>query len=147
MDCLVKIRLRFSTTNSLISRLIRWRDWSDYSHVDFIMPDGRLLGALSDGVKLREVDSDKYLILEVEVTEEQYDKIHLTAIKQLNKSYDFLGVFGFAFNRYWQETDKWFCFELVAYCFKEAGVNLLRYNNLSRISSNLMLSPLLKEPT
>jgi hypothetical protein len=111
------------------------------------MPDGRLLGALSDGVKLREVDSDKYLILEVEVTEEQYDKIHLTAIKQLNKSYDWLGVIGFAFNRDWQETDKWFCFELVAYCFKEAGVNLLRYNNLSRISSNIMLSSLLKEPT
>ena len=111
------------------------------------MPDGRLLGALSDGVKFRNPDSDKYLILEVEVTEEQYDKIHLTAIKQLNKSYDWLGVFGFAFNRDWEETDKWFCFELVAYCFKEAGVNLLRYNNLSRISSNLMLSPLLKEPT
>jgi hypothetical protein len=35
-----KINLQFSKSRGVGAELICWRDWSDYSHVDTLMPDG-----------------------------------------------------------------------------------------------------------
>ena len=140
-----KIKLQFSSQPTITSKLIQWRDWSEYSHVDMIMPDGRLFGAMGDGVKLRDpYKTSKKIVLEVEVTQQMND-IYLRASLELGKPYDYAGIFGFIFNRNWQESDKWFCSELIAWCFKEEGINLLRTDDISRISpATLILSPLLK---
>ena len=44
-----KVWLRFITEEDFSSRLIRWFTWSDWSHVDFVLRDGRFLGARLDG--------------------------------------------------------------------------------------------------
>jgi len=141
------IRLQFSSqSNNIFSTLVRWRDWSDYSHVDLIMPDGRLIGAYSNGVVIGypHIVSNK-IIVSIVVTQEQADKIYKGAMSQLGKPYDYAGIFGFVTNRDWQEDDSWFCSELIAWIFKEAGINLLRFDNISRISpADLLLSPLLQ---
>lgn len=144
-----KIQVQFSTQSTIPSAIIRWRDWSDYSHVELIMPDGKLLGANLDGVKLRDpYKVAKRLILEIEVTEEQANRIYLNAMMQIGKKYDWAGIFGFVASRNWQETDKWFCSELIAWLFLKAGIKLLRTDDIHRISPHLLsLSPHWKEST
>jgi len=142
----MQIKLRFSYSGTLFAKLICWRDWSDYSHVDFMLPDGRLLGAKGDGVKIRTAGNVvRYLELVVDVTPEQHKKIMDFALSQLGKPYDKAGILGFVFNRDWQDDSAWFCYELVAASFNHAGVKLLRWDKLHRISSELILSPLLKD--
>jgi uncharacterized protein YycO len=141
-----QIKLQFSAQNTIFSQLIRWRDWSDYSHSEFVLSDGTLLGADIDGVKIRSpYQVKRKLVLSVDVTSEQHREIMATALSQVGKDYDFGGVAGFVTNRDWQDDSKWFCWELIAYCFMQAGVPLLRFDNLHRVSSSLMLSPLLRE--
>ena len=42
------ITIQFSTTNHLTSKAIGFFTWSWASHVDFVLPDGKLLGALAE---------------------------------------------------------------------------------------------------
>ena len=49
-----KVWLRFVTEKGFTSAAIRWFTWSDWSHVDFVLKDGRFLGArLDGGVQIR----------------------------------------------------------------------------------------------
>jgi uncharacterized protein YycO len=54
------------------------------------------------------------------------DAVLAYAVSQLGKKYDWSGVFNFIEpNRNWQEDDSWFCSELVAKAFLEAGTPLI----------------------
>jgi uncharacterized protein YycO len=134
------IKLQFSAQNKIGSMLIRWRDWSDYSHVDTVLPDGSLLGARGDSVKIRApYKTSKKLILCIEVTKQQEKDYYAALFDQLLKPYDYAGIFGFVANRDWQEDDKWFCSELVMYCLMKAGIKILNVEHLSRITSQHMI--------
>ena len=39
------VTLQFATESGLSAWAIRWFSHSDYSHIDFVLADGRLLGA------------------------------------------------------------------------------------------------------
>lgn len=109
------IYVRFSANYLPLSWAIRARTWSKYSHVDFVLPEGKFLGAIPTGGVC--VHEHKYPIedyFKLEVTEEQFDLIMGNAWGQLGKPYDFMGIFGFALNRDWQEDDNWFCSEFLA---------------------------------
>ncbi|WP_216891622.1 hypothetical protein [Pseudomonas putida] len=57
------------------------------------------------------------------------------ALAQLGRPYDWLGCAGIALrNRDWQEPDSWFCSELVAYAFGQAGEPLFREDMVSRVT-------------
>lgn len=143
----MKIRLRFSSNRTLGSRLIRAATWSEYSHVEIVMPvcSTLLLGAAIDGgVDLRPPHQD-YLRLREFTVEAGYSVI-AAAQTQLRKPYDLSGALGLALHRDWQDDDSWFCSELVAWAFQVAGFPLLRADHLHRITPrDLLLSPLLKE--
>lgn len=136
------ITLQFSSQNKIGSKLIQWFTWSKYSHVDFVLPDGRLLGARGDGVKIREpYYVDKKLICTVDAPESVLDY----ALSQKGKDYDYSALFGFILNRKIEDNSKWFCSELVAWAFRQAGVDLLNYSDEYRITPrDLLLSPLVK---
>ena len=53
---------------------------------------------------------------------------------QLGKPYDFTAVLGIGLHRDWTETDSWFCSELAAWACLHAGVPLLRFDRLNRIT-------------
>ena len=56
------------------------------------------------------------------------------ARSQLGKGYDYFGLLGIlARQRNWQSTEDWFCSELVAWAFAEAGYPLFRVELGSRI--------------
>src|ERR1700726_703863 len=145
------ITLRFGTSKGIGSFLIRWRTWSDYSHVDFVLPDGTLLGAQGDGVKIRPSDYGKFIkteFFDIDIDEVTSQRILDFANSQIGKPYDWKAIIGFAFRRDWMETDSWFCSELIEAAFEKNGALLIRTEHLNRIApSDLLLSPYLKSKT
>jgi len=137
------IAIQFSANQTLGSRIIRAFTWSAFSHVEFVLPDGRLLGARADGgVDIREPHADHTRIETYQV--DHTEAVLNAALTQCGKPYDWPGVFGIGLHRDWQEDDSWFCSELVAWAFKEAGRPLLRAEHLHRITPrDLLLSPYL----
>uniref|UniRef100_A0A6H1ZF04 Putative peptidase n=1 Tax=viral metagenome TaxID=1070528 RepID=A0A6H1ZF04_9ZZZZ len=70
----------------------------------------------------------------VEFTVPDRDAVLDAALSQIGKPYDWLGVAGIALRgRDWQEDDCWFCSELVAWAFSEAGFPLFRSELQARI--------------
>lgn len=137
------ITLQFSTTSAPASRLICWGTWGRHSHVDLVLPDGRLLGAVPGGVQVRPYDPSVLRIERYQV--DAPDAVLDAAISQMGKPYDWPGVFGYALRRDWQEDDSWFCSELVSWAFQMAGAPLLRAPDAWRITPrDLLLSPYLR---
>lgn len=141
------ITLQFSTTNQIGSKAIAFVTWSWASHVDFVMPDGSLYGALAlengGGVQFHPVEKN-YSRVE-RYTVDAPDDVLKYALEQKGKPYDWTGILGIlARNRRWEEDDSWFCSELVAYSFAKAGVPLLNETSYRITPRDLLISPLLK---
>lgn len=121
----MKIRLRLSSSRDAIGYAIKLFTWSEWTHVDFLLDDGRYLGAIPlKGVIIHTLPADRERFLEIDVTKRQHDKILEFAMAQLGKPYDYSAIFGFLLRRNWQEDDSWFCSELVATSFIAAGKRL-----------------------
>lgn len=136
------ITLQFSSQNKIGSKLIQLATWSPYSHVDFVLPGGSLLGARGDGVKIREPYGiyDKCDRFKIDAPNSVIER----ALTQLGKPYDYSALLGFIFRRNIQDPKSWFCSELVAWAFEKEGYPLLNSHNYYRITPrDLMLSPLL----
>jgi uncharacterized protein YycO len=121
------MKLLFTRRHHIGSWLIRMVTWSDYSHVDVLMPEGDLLGALApDGVvrqgkALRIKQASKAVIMDLPVADAQAAYAFLK--KQVGKPYDYQGVVGIGLHRDWQEDDSWSCAELAAQAAAEGGSN------------------------
>ena len=144
------VRIIFSTSPALFSKLIRFFTWSDFSHVEFVTPDGKLLGADAlKGVILTDIDTrishaKRLLLCEFDCDE---DLLWPLVYAQLGKPYDWGAVFGMLLRRDWQALDKWFCSELIIFCATHAKALLLstRMGRYARTSPrDLVLSPALR---
>lgn len=119
------MKLLFTRRHHIGSWLIRAVTWSEYSHVDLILDDTQLIGAIAgDGVVLNKVNerlaiSSKAVVMHVPVSDIPASEAF--AIGQLGKQYDWLGVIGIGLKRNWQEDDKWSCAELVASILAAGG--------------------------
>ena len=118
-----KVWLRFITDPGISSWAIRWFTWSDWSHVDFVLRDGRFLGArLDGGVQIRPHDyikPSKFRYAFVEVPDAR--KVYGWATTQVGKPYDWKAIMGFLPRIEWHDPHAWFCSELVAAGFERAG--------------------------
>jgi uncharacterized protein YycO len=143
------ITLQFVTESGWQSALIRWFTWSDYSHVDFLLADGSLLGArLDGGVKIRPSNYANFKakgIYQIEAPGTVLDY----AKKQLGKPYDARGILNFGLHRRnWRDESAWFCSELVAAAFEQGGLPIVNTPDAGRVTPrDLTLSPLLKRIT
>lgn len=113
----------------MVSTAIRVATWSWASHVDFVLPSGRLLGATPGaGVSIREsadADADTVVRYEIRANKKQSASALASASSQIGRPYDYMGIFGLAVRRNWQEQDSWFCSELIAWACAQAGIQLL----------------------
>lgn len=136
------ITLQFSTGTGPASWLVRRFTWSPYSHVDLVLPDGRLLGARGDGgVTIRAPEPFPTV---TRFTVDAPESVIDTALQQLGKPYDWSAIAGLIARRNWQQPDRWFCSELVAWAFESTGHPLLRSAGHYRITPrDLLLSPYL----
>jgi hypothetical protein len=150
-EAAVDITLQFSTSKGLASRLIRFYSWSEFSHVDLVLPDGKLLGArLDGGVQIRPPDYEQFTKVKrlvAAVTPRQGTRIYQLALDQIGKPYQMKSIFGFAFRKDAVSTGTWFCSELVAWLFAKVGHPLV-FKPVNRVSpEDLIVSPQLKEET
>jgi uncharacterized protein YycO len=144
------IQIRFIRSDSFIARAIHTITWGaggDWSHVEFITPDGYLGSQAPDGVKLRPFDYCTFaeeLKVSVNVPDDVGGKVIAFANEQLGKPYDYKSILGFIIKRDWTDDEAWFCSELVAAAFLNAGFPLLRTEECNQVSpSTLSLSPYL----
>ena len=138
-----KVKFIFFEGISWSSRIIRWFTRSKFSHVGLYLSDYHILEVYHyDPVeiwKLEWLDNNlwehkigtKYVIIELEVTEEQYDKIY-NFIKRLVVSktkYDWKSVFKFVFKSKPKANDKYFCSEGCMNALKKAFPD--RFNDIN----------------
>lgn len=126
------IRLQFSRGGGISSAAIAWFSSGQFSHVDAILPDGKLFGARSDavgghppGVWARPPDYEKFrkkVIMEVPCGAFQTNTFYSFLKSQEGKPYDKLAIWGFALGRNWREQDSWICSELQSAAGEHAGI-------------------------
>lgn len=98
------------------------------THVEAVMPDGRYLGAISDGVKARATNYDtghfsKEIFLDVKTTPDQEEIFYAFVESQIGKPYDLWAILAFFWpSRDWQSFDSWYCSELLGTGLAECGI-------------------------
>lgn len=139
---------------SFTSRLIRFFNWSDYSHASWIdMNLAEYEAWQNGGVQVvghwgaNHTPGTLVDMLHIYLTKGEEQGLQEFFISQAGKKYDLAGVLGFVFrNDKIQKRNKWFCSELVS-----AGFKAIKKPLLSRIPDHkvspamLCYSPLLKE--
>ncbi len=137
------VRVLFTRRHHPGSLAIRLVTWSAWSHVDLLLDEpgaaARLVGAVAPSgvietpMSIRLAHASRAAIVEFPVRNPQ--AVLDAALGQIGRPYDWLGCAGIALrNRDWQEPDSWFCSELVAYAFGQAGEPLFREDMVSRVT-------------
>ena len=102
------------------------------THIDAVMPDGRLFGSQShaidgipEGVQIRPPNYEafaKVLRVTLPASPQQEAAFWDFLNKQLGKPYDHEAIFGMALGRDWHDPSAWFCSELGGAALEDAGV-------------------------
>lgn len=138
------MKLLFTRRHHIGSWLIRMVTWSEYSHVDIVLDDEFIIGAVAfKGVQKIRLDdrlakASKSVVMDIPV--KCLQDAEAFAIAQLRKPYDWLGVVGIGLKRNWQEDDKWSCAELVASVLSEGGQKPFDSKFYHRITPQHLLS-------
>jgi hypothetical protein len=117
------ITLQFVREAHMASGLIAWFGAGEFSHVDAVFPDGRLLGArhrpiggTEGGVQIRPADYSTFVrrvVMEVPCSDEQEQGFYGYLRNQVGKPYDSSAIWGFVTGRDWRNPERWICSELL----------------------------------
>lgn len=123
------LRVVFSRRHHIGTIILRGFLWSKWSHCAIIDGAEVIEAAAPDGVRARPLsalvnESSKFEIIDFPARDPQ--AIIDFARAQIGTPYDWSGVFGIGFRRRWQTDDAWFCSELIAAAFDQAGERLFR---------------------
>ena len=130
------MRVLFCTSKLPGAAIIRAVTWSDWSHVAII--DGEEV--IEDTwpavrlAQLSEVIAKHSAHCIVDMPCDDPAAVIAAARSQVGKPYDLTALFGLLARRDWQEPDSWFCSELVAWSFQQAGAPLFRPEALYRVT-------------
>ena len=145
------VSLLFSTSLHPMSAVIRACTWSNWSHVAVIDGDEVIEATAPAGVRrfpvVQAIDHAKRGQI-VELPCRDPGAVIAAAASQLGKPYDYTAVLGLGLKRDWQQDDSWFCSELVAWAFEQAGEPLFRAEILRRVTPEhlWMLPPAMSPP-
>lgn len=141
----MKVSVLFTKQRSLGSYIIRLVTWSNYSHVEILLPDMNLKddflfsSTAKDGVGYTRLSerlhkSSKAVIMEIDSDNFNFPLLLKFIESNMWKKYDWLGVIGIGLKRDWQSNNRWFCSEIVASALKYAGVQLFDSGFYGRIT-------------
>jgi hypothetical protein len=126
------MRLQFVTVDNFGSHAIAYFGGLRFSHVDYVMADGSLLGSRSDkigkvakGVQIRPpnyLNFSRRVIFTIPATPDQEAAVWQFLAGQIGKPYDWRAIWGFITYRDWHERDSWICSELIAAALEYAKV-------------------------
>lgn len=131
------MRILFCTSRLPAALIIRAATWSDWHHVAIIDGDDVIEATWNNGVCVSRLDdviakNSRYAIAEISCEDDS--SVINAARSQIGKPYDMSAIFGIALRRNWQKSDAWFCSELVAWSFAQAGFPKFRPESLYRIT-------------
>jgi hypothetical protein len=144
------ITLQFVDGSGIADFAIKAFTWSKYDHVDLVLPDGRLLGAVPGaGVTIRN-DEDikgKKIRYSYNPSREAEKKLYELAHAQLGKPYDWFTIAGIVLHQDWKERDAWICSVMQLWLSDKINFPLLNTNTpVNRITPrDLLLSPYLNK--
>ena len=139
------IYLRFSYDNtdlfSLLTRFVMQEKWS---HCEALSSDNRLCGAIPfKGVDYREIPrNDVSLLVAINADNWQHATFWNVLRDEMGKPYDYIGAYGLAWQRDWEDDSRWYCSELLAWALKQA--HLLDLSDYNRVSPDVLLKYLQK---
>lgn len=117
---------------SLLSRVIRFMHWSEYSHVAWVSKDGWEIEAWSScGVRRLNVAHSKHTpgtevdLFDVDLTHDEVAMLEDWLHIQIGKRYDWRGIFRFLTRRDVLNPRRWFCSALLFAGFLYIRVPLL----------------------
>ena len=120
------VEIFFSDGDSLSAKFIRFNTWSKYCHVGFYdRKAGTVIDSRIDRKGVREYSLDKlkedYPRILFRTLPDVPNNVLEIARSQLGKPYDWTALLGIGMHRNWQEDDRWFCSELVAWSCLQSG--------------------------
>jgi hypothetical protein len=137
------ITLQFVEGSGLGAGMIKWFGHGKYSHVDCVLPDGKLLGARSDrvggkppGVQIRPASylgKEKTLRVKIPCTGQQEHFFYRFLYTEIGRAYNKLGIVAFFFATDWTTEGNYFCSQLATKALQE--VNL--FENLSEPANKI----------
>lgn len=132
-----RISLLFSTSYHPMSMVIRACTWSNWSHVALIDGDDVIEATALAGVRRYPVvlainHAKRWGIVDLPSRNPQM--VIAAAASQIGKPYDYSAILGIGLHRDWQMDDRWFCSELIAWSFAQAGESLVRSEVLRRVT-------------
>lgn len=138
------VRIRLATDRNIISDIIRWYTWSQWSHVDLIAPDGKLIGArYKNGVQARPADYGHFTRTLTLEAPKAPDSIYDWAYQQIGKPYSTRTILGLAFRQDFSDDNEFDCSEFAIMGSIQCGYPFLRTTHAGRITPrDLALSPL-----
>ena len=138
------VRFQFVLGRGLSSKVIAWYSSGHFSHVDIILPDGRLLGARSDapggtrtGVQIRPAFYEKWnqrVIMGIETSVDQERSFYDFLMPQVGKPYDSTAIWGFVAGRDWRNDDAWYCSELGTAAIEVANICPVLYTPRNKVT-------------
>lgn len=144
------MKLLFTRRHHIGSHVIRAVTWSEYSHVDLMLNDAQVIGAMAfKGVAVassahRLDAASNAVVMDVPVL--SVSDAEAFAYRQLGKPYDWAGVIGIGLHRDWQHDDKWSCAEFVAAALRFAGARLFDERFYNRVTpQDLLMLPFERE--
>lgn len=132
------MKVLLCTSNMPGAVLIRWLTGSQWSHCAIVSDDG-VMAVEATWPRVRMVPVEKImrahtknLVIDIPCANPALAFDH--AMDQVGKPYDLTALIGWLSGRDWQEEDSWFCSELVAFAFAQAGSPLFRDGTMSRVT-------------
>jgi len=130
------VKFHFYKGKSFISKIIKWRTFSIYSHVS-IEIDGDVWEAWEGSSASGVVKSSNPSYYHTPLTEFDTIIVPMKNVKewktfldlQIGKKYDYKAIFSFLRNRNKQDNSKWFCSEL-AHTYFDFEVKNYKYDRL-----------------
>lgn len=137
---------------SPLSRLIRWTNFSEYSHASYVDEDEltEFESAIPDGVREKDflvghTPGTRVDLFDVNLSGGELEGLREFFRSELGQPYDYRGLFGFLARRQIQDPEAWFCSELVFAGFLQVKKPLLlRLESFKTYPALLSYSPLLK---
>lgn len=140
------IYIRFTSQNTLASWLVT--TWTNQwpSHIEMVIAPGVYIGSdIETGVTIISDDYYKNNVFtqeeyfKIPVTEDEQLTILTTIFSQIGKDYDTWALIGNVCKRNWQNTNKWFCSELIAWACLHGNKQLIN-KKTNRITPGDILS-------
>lgn len=131
------VRLLFSRRHHPGSWLIRAVSWSEWSHVEIMLDDGRLLGAAAPhGVQFVTLEERLAIASQAAMAcyPGDFDAGMRWAEGQIGKPYDYTGVVGLGLHRDWEDDSAWWCSEFAGEFLKQAGFEPYRAAAIKRLT-------------